>query len=1226
LYNRQRGASIILVLIIIISVGALGYFFNAKTLVSSMVYGKRRYETSVTAQGVVRAIHDYLIYAVQQRWCLNAQFFDRDVSCSYNLGLDQPTDTVGRSHRQKCFDMDTRLQHPYNLERFLWGEVALNDIQKKYDIVCTDYANKVKAAPPPPTYGGLNTKNYHFPASPEILAVGVSPLNKETFGLMSVHMDLDVKTITDKDAILANYTKLFDTYTKLAALFPSPWNETFKKWAQIYKDLIDKLNADSGTPIFDQLYNSEILKRCIKRLSVDIARSSTVPSKGESVYLDFKIMIAEVIDFPGDAMMTQQCSPYVKYTMESTVMFSPRPLNQFSLIKAGDFNLTDYKVSAPPGDYEDRGLIFAGPVMVAKNLVLPETESNFAPVNFQGRIHLGAGRLKTSSGGTSKDYFPATYGDFSDQLHYYPGIIGINNGLYYEPEFDLGLDYLFEPTRCTPGPESVVNCSPRKKVIDDSKQDMARLWLAKESPGYGPVQTYQLGLSGKDEFANNINKGLNPPVSSVGAKDNNKELVAIISYADGAAKVDPGPFFPLNTTTWNGTLVLPNKGSDLWIDLQILPAVSTLDVDGSTATGFLWSNQEKTREKPYDDLDPKTPLQWNTTPEHDTGFKHTTFTISFGKSRFDKLWNMVRITTKPVAEDWREYNGGIIQSYMSGTYNPGLPDTSAECNDISNFSYTATPTGTKTVNLRPAACDYPNPPVNSRLSVDCDQTCKKSNFPADTLDPDAENTKCLAVCAAIKTAVDDFVNNKLKPYNQVLLNGWSNIRAAPVKYPKLNIETKFIRANKREFKFSWENLESFKDPLFTYIDNSDLKIVLYPQDIPRHMPPGDAPTPPFVQRNDLYLKINRALLPGGGLVFSNTLPSIQDIETEMKGMRVVNYNDFSDDFGWVPLAESPILDTNAYTDKDGNSHYLVPSPMRENESLSTLTEIDSVTYQFPVYDPLRPSPDFDKYKNYFKTPPQDPLQLMAYCADYSALDIIPDWDVSLVGNSMYSWMIDPGGNLVADMAEICPNIADDYTFQSTDQNPDNYLTIPHGSLLKDCTVPSTFNVLLGFYSCNKLIIEDRATSTAPLSLIGTYIVNDLVIKNPTETLRKGITFYPLWNKSAVELLKKNPVAKPHLPGKMSGPDCNTFIANESANIPIWSLSDHPDFGKRAYFSNCSPAKFVTTNAINNFNWTTVDPEVGIDPRSRAAQNVERIKGRYRRYNTSIIKQRLGVGL
>ncbi len=52
-------------------------------------------------------------------------------------------------------------------------------------------------------------------------------------------------------------------------------------------------------------------------------------------------------------------------------------------------------------------------------------------------------------------------------------------------------------------------------------------------------------------------------------------------------------------------------------------------------------------------------------------------------------------------------------------------------------------------------------------------------------------------------------------------------------------------------------------------------------------------------------------------------------------------------------------------------------------------------------------------------------------------------------------------------------------------------------------------------------------------------------------------------------------------------------------------------------------KFVIQGA-NNFNWTTVDPEIGIPATGASATTQSKIPGRYRRYVTSAMWVETGM--
>lgn len=212
-----------------------------------------------------------------------------------------------------------------------------------------------------------------------------------------------------------------------------------------------------------------------------------------------------------------------------------------------------------------------------------------------------------------------------------------------------------------------------------------------------------------------------------------------------------------------------------------------------------------------------------------------------------------------------------------------------------------------------------------------------------------------------------------------------------------------------------------------------------------------------------------------------------------------------------------------------------------------------------------------------------------------------EWDVSFTENTQFSWLysVQHSGVTIDDPSKVTPKPS--HTFLEYDMDPTNYKGIPTISIVKECIVPSSIDLVFGFYVCEKLTIEGRSS---PLKFIGTFIVKDFNFSTPA--INAGIDFFSIWHPLAIEFLK--------LRGDLKKPS-ESYTANPKCqfNEPGWSpfLSDD----LQMQYLECSPMKFVIQGA-NNFNWTTVDPEIGIPSSGASATTQAKIPGRYRRYVTS----------
>ncbi len=221
------------------------------------------------------------------------------------------------------------------------------------------------------------------------------------------------------------------------------------------------------------------------------------------------------------------------------------------------------------------------------------------------------------------------------------------------------------------------------------------------------------------------------------------------------------------------------------------------------------------------------------------------------------------------------------------------------------------------------------------------------------------------------------------------------------------------------------------------------------------------------------------------------------------------------------------------------------------------------------------------------------------CGDGTGVVTMPSWDISFLDNTRFSWLynITAPGISLSDSNAIAP--LDEYTFNAIDQNPANYKGIPTRSIVEHCIVPAGMDFVFGFYVCELLEIQTRSK---PLTMIGTFVVENLKIAS--SAIASGIDFYSIWHPDAIKILQD----KKHLVTVTDG-SCNTFTPSRA----FWRTDLPPE--DISNLIKCSPMKFVYEGA-NNFNWTTIDPELGIvNPTDTTTQS--KVHNRYRRYKSQI---------
>lgn len=224
------------------------------------------------------------------------------------------------------------------------------------------------------------------------------------------------------------------------------------------------------------------------------------------------------------------------------------------------------------------------------------------------------------------------------------------------------------------------------------------------------------------------------------------------------------------------------------------------------------------------------------------------------------------------------------------------------------------------------------------------------------------------------------------------------------------------------------------------------------------------------------------------------------------------------------------------------------------------------------------------------------------CNFDASATVTPEWDISFTQNTKFSWLynVTSPGISILDPSNVKP--VDEYVFDAASMSPGTYQGVPTFSMAKRCVVPSNISLVFGMYVCEELVVKERKD---PLNFIGTFVVRNIQLS--ATSVSKGVNFYSIWNSHAIDILQK----RGDLVRKNKAPGDNKCVFDQ----PGWS----PELDEAMVedFQSCSPMKFIYYGA-NNFNWTTIDPEIGLPPSGAHNQTMSKVPNRYRRYTATIV--------
>ncbi len=140
------------------------------------------------------------------------------------------------------------------------------------------------------------------------------------------------------------------------------------------------------------------------------------------------------------------------------------------------------------------------------------------------------------------------------------------------------------------------------------------------------------------------------------------------------------------------------------------------------------------------------------------------------------------------------------------------------------------------------------------------------------------------------------------------------------------------------------------------------------------------------------------------------------------------------------------------------------------------------------------------------------------------------------------------------------------------------VNFPVVSIASKCTVPSSVDYFVGFYTCDEFIVNARSK---PLEFIGTIIAGKMTV-DPS-VIQNGWKLRSIYHPQATQKLISWDVLR-----NQAGSNCSQAFG-VGGNLPIWwpnrSAADYAEFRK------CNTVSL--RDSANPLTWTQVDPDCGV---------------------------------
>lgn len=244
-------------------------------------------------------------------------------------------------------------------------------------------------------------------------------------------------------------------------------------------------------------------------------------------------------------------------------------------------------------------------------------------------------------------------------------------------------------------------------------------------------------------------------------------------------------------------------------------------------------------------------------------------------------------------------------------------------------------------------------------------------------------------------------------------------------------------------------------------------------------------------------------------------------------------------------------------------HYSTSSKLRFSARINTYGDLVDNQWKSSRWKDASDGDDID-YNRLNPDLPRDEI-IKLDCPEGIGL---ADWDLDMSSSANFSWNYanTPAGTQVDNVShESLPEVI----FHQTGSQREGHAASTSKSIVRDCIVPIDRTHIYGFYVCERLVISPGRS--APLYMIGTFIVKDLVNANTTVP----VYWHNIWDSKIAHLILT---------------DLKNGCGGLNVNISWKDLMSTP--AKEAAIKNCGALDLVS-NGPNNFMWTTVDPEIGL---------------------------------